>query len=118
MINFVNSIPLILTAIGISAVITGSKIGFPIRLIWCFIFQNKYTRWLWGMVRCPYCNSFWSGAFVTFILVGFNPIQILQIAFTCCGLMLILQTALGGDGIAMVDDFEEFFDSSVTNEKE
>lgn len=98
----------ILWAIGASAVITGSKIGYPIRFAWCFALPKA----LWGMVRCPYCNAWWSGLVVAIVFapqLDWWPAW-LQSAFSACGVVRVLQAALPGDGIAMVEDFEQVFD--------
>ena len=108
-------VPMILLATGITSVITGSKIGYPIRLSWCALFQWKPLRSLWHLVRCPYCNAWWTGGAIA-LLFDANFIQALQVAFTTCGLIKILQVALGDDGIAMVEDFEGLFDEEEENE--
>lgn len=107
MFDLSTTITLILVAIGISAVVTGSKIGYPIRFVWC----RLLPRPTWGMVRCPYCNAWWGGALAA---VAHSPdpaqwLAWLQVAFSACGVMRITQSALGGDGIAMVEDFEKVF---------
>ena len=100
----------LLFALGISCVVAGSKAGYPIRFLWCFTFQHRRLRWLWGVVRCPYCNSFWTGGLLGW-LVGSSWFPVVQAAFTTCGVMCIVQAALGGDGVVMVEDYESVFDN-------
>lgn len=99
------TVVLVLFAVGISAVITGSRIGYPIRFAWCFVFRR--ARPLWGMVRCPYCNAWWAGLVVAILAdPSWSWLAWLQIAFTSCGVVRLFQAWLGGDGIAMVEDFD------------
>jgi len=98
----------ILWAIGTSAVVTGSKIGFPIRFLWC----RLLPKFSWGMVRCPYCNAWWGGLAAS-IIYSPDPthwVAWLQAAFSACGVVRVIQAALPGDGIVMVDDFEQVFE--------
>ena len=101
---------LVLFALGISYVITGSKIGYPVRFVWC-----RLTRWAhnavvspWKLVTCPPCNAWWAGAALAFWAELWWT-DILQVAFTACGIVAVVQAALGGDGIAASEDFEELF---------
>lgn len=112
LLSLLDITPLVLCAVGVSIVITGTKAGYPVRLIWCWIWRWRYTRWVWDFMRCPYCNAFWSGLLVGWVM-QLPLIQLFQVAITTCGLVRILQVALGGDGIAMVEDFEAFFDKEV-----
>ena len=102
-----STIVLVLVALGISAAITGSKIGYPIRFLWCRIMPRP----TWGMVRCPYCNAWWSGLVSAIVAVP-DPSRWLAwigAAFASLGTVRVIQAALGGDGIAMVEDFEKVF---------
>ncbi len=101
---------IVLVAVGLSAVVTGSKIGFPVRFIFCRVTWaiHPTLRHLWGTVRCPYCNAWWGGATVALLVYGWSW-WVLQAAFIACGVMRVVQAALGGDGIAMVEDFESIF---------
>jgi hypothetical protein len=97
-----------LVALGLTYVITGAEVGFPLRFAWCWLFQwHCITRILWALVRCPPCNAWWSGLLVGFLVGGFVPA--LQMAFVSCGLVAVLQFVLGGDGIASNEDFFEVF---------
>ena len=107
MLDLSTTATLILVAAGISAVVTGSNIGYPIRFVWC----RLLPRPTWGMVRCPYCNAWWGGVLAAAVHSP-DPSQWLswlQVAFSACGVMRVVQAALGGDGIAMVEDFESVF---------
>ena len=110
LIPWTELVVIVLIAIGLSAVITGSKIGFPIRLLytWATWHIHPALRHTWGMVRCPYCNAWWGGALTSFMVYGWDW-KILQGAFISCGVMRVIQAALGGDGIATVEDFEALY---------
>jgi len=107
-IELSNLIPIVLFALGISQVITGSQIGYPIRFLFCLVTWKIRLKHLWGLVQCPYCNAWWSGAAIAFIY-GFCPMQIIQSAFTTCGIMAIINAFIGGNGIAAAEDFEKVF---------
>jgi len=104
---------MVLFALGLSAIITGSKIGYPIRFLWCYLTKD-WARWSWPMVRCPYCNAFWAGVVVAVFTIQESCLiwvfQVLQVAITSCGAVRVIQAALGGDGIAMTEDFESTFE--------
>ena len=107
---------IILVAVGLSAAITGSKIGFPIRFLYCRITWaiSPVLRHTWGLVRCPYCNSFWGGAAVAFLAYGVSW-WVVQAAFAALGIMRVTQAVLGGDGIAMVENFKAVFALPIAN---
>jgi hypothetical protein len=107
-------ITLALLAMGVAAVITGSKAGYPIRFLWC----RLAPRPLWGLVRCPYCNAWWGGLVGAVVLLPSleHWLAWLQAAFTSCGVVRVIQAALGGDGIAMIEDFETVFKHEVKDE--
>lgn len=102
------TIQIVLIAIGISYVITGSRIGYPIRFMFCGALNFKGLREFWYLVKCPACNAWWAGAAIAF-LAGVTWLQLIAIAFTCCGVVAVIQIALGGDGYAANEDFEELF---------
>jgi len=110
LIPLLDLVVIVLIAGGLSAVVTGSKAGFPIRFLFCRITWaiSPMLRHFWGLVRCPYCNAWWGGAIVAFLVYGWSW-NILQAAFVSCGVMRVIQAALGGDGIAMVEDFATIF---------
>jgi len=99
---------LVLFSLGISQVITGSKIGYPARFLFCLVTWKLRLKPLWGLVQCPYCNAWWSGAFIA-LVYGFSPVQAVQAAFTACGVMAIVNAFIGGNGIAAAEDFEIVF---------
>jgi hypothetical protein len=111
LIPLANLVVIVLVALGLSAVITGSKIGFPIRFLYCRITWaiHPVLHHSWGLVRCPYCNAWWSAAAIALMVYGWSW-WILQAAFTACGLVRVVQAILGGDGIAMVEDFQTVFE--------
>lgn len=102
-------IQVVLFALGISFVVTRSEIGFLVRFSWCYILKGLHlkVRHLaspWSLVTCPPCNSWWGGALLAF-LIGGSWFEVLQVAFSTCVVMGILQALAGGD-IAPGDDME------------
>ena len=87
---------LVLMSAGLAFVVTCTKAGYPIRLLWAAIFRHRWFRWTWNLVMCPHCNSWWSGGIVS-LLLGYPWYQALQVAFTACGSVFILQRALQRD---------------------
>lgn len=101
-------INIILLTLGISYVITGSRIGYLIRFAFCALTNRKILKELWYLVRCPPCNSWWAGLAVS-LLSKASLVQSVAMAFICCGITAVIQHALGGDGLAANEDFEELF---------
>jgi len=100
---------LVLFALGLSYVVTRSEIGFPLRFLWCYVLRGLYRKVgrvvsPWSLVLCPSCNSWWMGLILA-LVVGGSWFEALQVAFSTCGLMAILQAMAGGD-IAPADDME------------
>ena len=110
LIPLIDLIIITLVALGLSAVVTGSKAGFPIRFLFCRVTWaiHPSLKHMWGLVRCPYCNAWWGGAVVAFLTYGWS-VYIVQAAFVSCGVLRVIQAAIGGDGIARVEAFEEVF---------
>lgn len=84
----------VLMALGVSYVITGSQIGLWIRLLWW-----KMTAWipfihLDALAFCPSCNAWWSGL-VTAVLTGSSWVVALQCAFGSCFLAAVAQSQWG-----------------------
>lgn len=97
---------LITLAFGLTYIITGSAIGFVVRALWCgVLFRHRYLRkTFWPLVRCPPCNSFWSGAAVGVLFGPWDPFTVLQVGISSCGVTALIQAILGGDGIAANED--------------
>lgn len=100
--------PIILFALGVTYVITGSKIGYPLRFLGCFILLKLRLRYFWNLLTCPPCNAWWSAAVIAAV-IGYPIWQVLQLAFTTCGIVAVVQSAIGGDGIAAGEDFADLF---------
>lgn len=83
-------------AVGLALVITCTKATYPLRVAWAFVFRPKWLRWTWKLVMCPHCNSWWSGGAIA-LLTGFHWSQALQVAFTTCGIVYMLQRVLQRD---------------------
>lgn len=94
---------------GVTYVITGSEIGFPVRCFVCWALKwSAVTRYFWALVRCPPCNAWWTGFFAGLYATS-SIVQALQVAFGSCGLMALIQAILGGNGIAAGENFKEAF---------
>lgn len=113
MLNLSTLLPLVLVSFGLAYIITGSVIAIPLRLGWCWL--TKRWRSLWYLVQCPPCCSFWCGVVVG-ALTRSGVLGTLQVAITTCGLTALAQAALGGDGIAANEDFEELFKGKESEE--
>lgn len=100
--------PTLLIAFGITYIVTGSTIGYWFRMIWCALLQwCAFTRYWWPVMTCPPCNAFYSGALVGLLVTG-SMLKAFEIAIIHLGVVGLLQTFLGGNGIAPTDeDFEE-----------
>jgi hypothetical protein len=94
--------------IGLSYVLTGSKVGYPVRFMVCLLLKVVRLTFLWPLVQCPPCFGWWAGLGVG-LITGFEIGGAVQLAFTACGVLGIIQAALGGDGIAAGEDFESIF---------
>ena len=99
-------IQVVLLALGLTYVITGSVIGYRVRFLWCAVFKWQPLSRFQAIVRCPSCNAWWTGAATAFI-AGLPLTNVIQLAFTSCGVVALLQAFLGGDGIAADEDMEK-----------
>ena len=108
-------IQLILFAVGLSYVVTGSLIGFPVRVI-----GYKSLSWcpvpLSTIFFCPSCNAWWMGAGLG--LWANLPWQnALQVAFTACAIAAIIQAQweLAADDKEQV---AKIFEKETANDEE
>ena len=91
--NILNLFQLSLWAVSIAYVITGTKIGFPLRVLgfhalkWCPLPLST-------VFFCPSCNAWWQGAAIG-ILAGWEWPAVVQLAFTSCLLAAIMQLQWG-----------------------
>jgi len=92
----------VLMAAGVSLVITCTKAGYPIRYLWASSFRARPLRWVWKIAHCPHCNSWWTG-FVISALLDRPPLQVLQVAFTTCGVVYMLQKAMTRHFVGMMN---------------
>lgn len=89
-----------LFALGMSFVVTGSTIGViirvPVRMTLGRIGFGNLT--LGGVFTCPYCNAWWGGG-LTALILGWSWFQILVAAFSSCVWAAIVQAqwALAAD---------------------
>jgi hypothetical protein len=109
LLTFSNLVAPVLLAIGMAQVVTGSGAGYPLRFVSCLILAKLRMRWLWNMVRCPYCCAWWMGLVIG-IVTRLEWFQWIQLAFTSCGVMAVIQSALGGNGLGAFEDFDKVFE--------
>lgn len=110
MINDLNIfIQIVLFAVGITYVITGSTIGYPLRFVWCLIFHKCRLPYLWALATCPPCNAWWIG-FILAAIYEINLLIMVQMAFTCCGVVAIVQAIGLQIGLNADEDFNEIFE--------
>lgn len=81
-------IQLVLFAAGVGWVITGSKIGKLVRILWHLATGWLPHRPLSSLAFCPPCCTWWCGAALA-LLAGWPWFNILQVAFTASLLMAI-----------------------------
>jgi len=100
-------VTLVIVAVDIALVLTCTRAGYPVRFAWCALLRWRYTRWLWSIFLCPHCNAWWSG-FGVGLISGHTIIASLQVAFTACAAVLILQRKQQRDfGIAIGEVAED-----------
>ena len=85
-----------LLALGVAYVITGSQIGYPVRVIWWILTHRIHLDTL---AFCPACNAWWGGG-VLALLTGHSWVEALQAAFGACGVAAVAQ---GVAGLAAAD---------------
>lgn len=94
---------MVIIAAGISIALTCTTAGKIPRVVWCFMWQARWTKWLWKLVQCPHCNSFWSGALVAF-LAGRPLAWCIAQAFITLAVVFVVQHALLALGHDMTPD--------------
>jgi hypothetical protein len=98
--NLTDLLVVVLTALGLSFVATGSTIGVlirvPARLTLSRLGVGSLT--LANVLTCPYCNAWWGGA-ITASLLGWSWSKVLCAAFVSCAVAAIVQAqwALGAN---------------------
>ena len=103
-------------ATAVAYVITGSKIGFPLRVVsfhalkWCPLPLST-------IFFCPSCCAWWAGGTIG-LLAGWEWLAVVQLAFTSCLLTALMQLRYG----LAADDTEKirhlFEDKGKNNDKE
>ena len=89
----------VLVAVGMSFVVTGSTIGKPLRIVAWLLFRRVRLD---ALARCPYCCAWWCGAAVA-LVSGQNWWQLLECAFASCGVAAVVQAQWG---LAANEDFD------------
>lgn len=99
----------VLWALGLSYIITGSKIGYPLRWLWCAITSKIHNPVIspWSLVQCAPCCSFWMGVGLSCV-AGFDPWTTLEVACVSCGVTAVVHKSLIG-GLSADEDFEQAF---------
>jgi len=109
-------VQLVLCAIGITAVVTGEKLGYPLRFAWALLLRPRPLRWLRNLATCPPCNSFWSGALLAW-LAGFCWVEVIQLGLTTLAVVKLYQVWVGGDGLAAAENWNCIFDDEDCEEE-
>jgi hypothetical protein len=97
---------LFLLTLGLTYIITGSVAGYRIRLIGCWFLGLLRLKRLWPLLQCPPCNAFWTGLGIGWLFLRHWEYAA-QVAVVSCGLIAVLQSFIGGSGIAADEDFED-----------
>lgn len=90
---------IIVIGLGMAFVVTGSKIGKPIRILAWFLLRHVRLD---AVARCPYCCAWWC-AFALAALSGLPWWQWLEAAFATCGVSAVVQAQWS---LAASEDFD------------
>lgn len=102
LIPIVPLLTIVLVAVGIAYVVTGSLIGYWVRVVaWLLLHRTGLHR----IATCPPCNAWWGGLGVS-LLAGLPWTQAAQAAFVSCLAAWVLQARFG---MAADEKFEEIF---------
>ena len=107
---------LILIAVGVTYVIAGSKIGHPIRFVWCWILDKLRLSCFWSILICPPCNAWWAGFGVT-AFYGHTLLDCLALAFASCGVVAAIQAVGLSIGLQAEEDYNELIPRRDKEEK-
>ena len=99
-------ITIILISIGISYVLSGSKIGHPFRFAWCFVLDRLHVSYFWSIMTCPPCNSWWVGLAVS-LAYGYSVLSSIAAAFATCGCVAAIQAIGLSIGMQAEEDYNE-----------
>jgi hypothetical protein len=97
---------IVLVAIGITYVISGSKIGHPLRFIWCWVLDKIHLSYFWSIVICPPCNAWWVGL-ATGWFYGNSIVDSLACAFATCGVVAAIQAVGLSIGMQAEEDYNK-----------
>jgi hypothetical protein len=97
---------MVLLYIGISYVLTGSKVGHPLRFAWCWVLDKLHLSYFWALMTCPPCNSWWVG-FIGTTLIGFSLDISFVMAFITCGVTATIQGIAYGIGLGPEEDYNK-----------
>jgi len=116
--DFILLIQIAFFAVAISHVVTGSLIGYPVRVVGYL--TTKWCPFPIGTVFfCPYCNAWWMGAGIG-AWTGLPWQNIVQCAFTSCVLAAIVnaQWGLAADDRAVIAaHFEKEYKNGVPKKR-
>lgn len=97
---------LLLIAVGITYVLSGSRIGHPIRFVWCWILDKLRLAYFWSILICPPCNAWWTGFAVT-AWYGNPLIDCFAVAFASCGVVASVQAVGLSIGLQAEEDYNK-----------
>jgi len=97
---------MVFISLGVTYVLVGSRIGHPIRFVWCWLLDKIYLSYFWSILLCPPCNAWWSGlAVATWFECTLE--HSLFIAFTSCGIAAIVQGIALSVGLESTEDYKK-----------
>jgi len=97
---------MIVIAVGITYVLVGSKIGHPLRFLWCWVLDRLHISYFWAIMTCPPCNSWWTGLLLS-LAIGHGFGESLQVAFATCGVVATIQAVGLSIGLGAEEDYSE-----------
>jgi len=106
--NLLHFVESFLVALGAVYVVTGSKIGYPLRFVVVYVLHKARLTWFRNLVTCPPCLSFWAAGTWCFAL-GQDPIEAFLVGLSTTGVVATIQALAGGAGIGADEDLVELF---------
>jgi hypothetical protein len=88
-VDTVTLLQLALFAVGVAYVVTGSAIGYPVRVVGWLALHRLPVR-VHGVFFCPPCCAWWCGLGLA-LWAGLPWQNLIQVAFTSCLLGIIVQ---------------------------
>ena len=95
---------IVVVAIGVTYVLSGSKIGHLLRFVWCWVLDRLHLAYFWSIMLCPPCNGWWVGLAVS-RFYGYGWVDNLACAFATCGLVAAIQAVGLSIGMQAEEDY-------------